>query len=231
MSTYEDEKKLTSMLMGRVQYGDTGNDLRNELILSARREIFDRYNFSWLLKPTTLTLSSNLASLPSDYNPIHLLRDVRVVNTSSNDDYVYQQVRPEDIDSFATGSSSDFTFYIEREPTSGCYQMITNQLDTTVSIKYYHKPTDMTANTDIETIPNYEAVSYKAAAKLWLAKERDETNHDRFDAIGERKIMEMIVHDRIANPMPKINTITNVYNLGYNDNLSNQPVTSYESKA
>ena len=217
--------------MGRVQYGDTGNELRNELILSSRREIFDRYNFSWLLKPTTLTLSSNLASLPSDYNPIHLLRDVRVVNASSNDDYVYQQVRPEDRDSFTTGSSSDFTFYIEREPTSGCYQMIANQLDTTVDIKYYHQPTDLSADTDIETIPNYEAVSYKAAAKLWLAKERDETNHDRFDAIGERKIQEMIVRDRIANPMPKINTITDVYNLGYNDNLSNQISTSYESKA
>jgi hypothetical protein len=217
------------MMMGKSQYGDTGNDIRNEMILSARREIFDRHNFSWLLKSATLNMASSLASLPNDYNPIHQLKDVRKVNSSSNDDNIFHQVNPEEMDKYASGSSTDFIFWVERDAT-GNFQIKSNRVNDTLSVTYYQKPADFTADSDIETIPDYEAVAYKAAAKLWLAKQRDETNHDRYDAIGERKIKQMIVRDRLSSPRMNINSIGNMYDLGYNDNTSSVIVNSYDPK-
>lgn len=213
--------------MGRSASTDA---VRDNMINYAQGDVYDRYPFSWLLKTTTITLASGVASLPADYNPKFMLKDARIVNASTGDDDIFQQIMPEERDDFGTDSEDRLICWITYKSSDGTYSFNSNQTTGTVTIYYYNKPGDLTADADYLVCPDPMAVAYKAAAMLWIAKERDETNHDRFDKIAENKISALIGNDKLANPVPFVTGLTDHFDLGYNETRKTRPDYGYQSR-
>jgi len=135
------------------------------------KDICNAYPFSWNLKKDDLTLSSGTASLPTDYNPIWHLKDARIVNSSTGDDYIFTPVPVEDRDSYDT---DNHVYWITQSTTAGTFTFNTPTQTGTVTIYYYSIPTDLSADANVCVIPDGEAVAYGAASKNWIGDERNQ---------------------------------------------------------
>lgn len=222
MATYLDEKNLTATLLGSTDGGtDAGNQIRNASINAARRWVVNKYPFSWLIKTDDITITSNQGDMPSDYNPTHIIKDARVETTGSNNDTIYRQVPIESRDD----TSGQNIFWMTYE--SGTYKINTSLDSGTLTIYYFHMPDDLSDDTDVEIITDIDAVCYKAAATTFLGEERQNEIYDKYSAIAEQRIAEMILADKRANPMPIVDDFAEVFDNEYNTPTRGNSNTGY----
>lgn len=215
MATYLQIKNATANTLGKSD-GGTANTIRDNHINDViRYEIADAYPFTWLRKTnSSISIdSSGQADLPSDFNPTHELYDMRKVFTGSGGDNIFTAVPKESFDRYGGGT---FRYYIDYNTSTNLYRLNTTETSITVSITYYHRPAAMTADADVSVIPDQDLIAFLAAARYWLSSERDETNHDRFKALGNQRLQQLILNDKKANPLrPKRGAAWGA-NLGWN---------------
>lgn len=212
-NTYLQEKDATANVLGNTD-GGTADTVRDNAINSVRRnEIANAYPFSWLEKvDATITTSSGTASLPADYNINHRPKDVRFLNSLPGDDYIYKEV-PKEL--YRNYGSMDYVYYIDWDSSATRWRIHT-PADTTLQVTYYHVPALLTADADVDLIPDLDCVAFLAAARFFLASDGDEANHDRFKALGQQRLDQLILNDKRARPQRLTRSSVYGSNLGWN---------------
>lgn len=216
-STFLQLKNETANRSGRTD-GGTANTIRDNAINnSIRFTIGDAYPFSWLRVTTTVATDTNGdADLPATYNPTHKLQPgwVRVVGSGSYDDTVLGEVPLEVFDRY--DSAGQNRFYIDYNTSTNVFRIRSTEPSVTITITYVQRLAELSADADVCIVPDSECVSLLASAKVWLAKERDETNHDRDNALGLQRLNQMILNDKRANPLRPVRSSPYNVDLGYN---------------
>lgn len=212
MPTFLQEKNATANILSRTD-GGTANTIRDNAINSVRQnEIANAYPFSFMRTSTSVTTSSGVIDLPANYNITHAPYDVRVVNSGQGDDYIYKVVNRELYDSFG---SLDRVCFIDWNSSTSRWRLNATK-DETIRVIYNATPAELTADADVDNIPDLDCIAFLAAARFWLSSERDETNHDRFKQLGLKRLQQMIIMDKRSNP-PRL-TRSSAYrsNMGWN---------------
>lgn len=216
-STFLQLKNQVANRSGRTD-GGTANTIRDNAINDVVRfTIADAYPFSWLRVTTTVaTDATGDADLPATYNPTHKLVQgyVRVAGSGTFDDRLFSEVPLEMFD--RVDATGHYRYYIDYNSSTDLFRIRSSEPSTTITITYLRKPAIMTADADICIVPDSECVSLLASAKVWLAKERDETNHDRDNALGQQRLNQMIINDKKANPLRVIRSNLYGVDLGFN---------------
>jgi hypothetical protein len=213
MATFLQLKNATANQLGKSD-GGTANTIRDNHINDVvRNEIADAYPFSWARVSTTLSIdTAGQSDLPADYNPSHKMYDARVVTSGYGNDTIYYEVQREVFDSIGATNY----FFIDYNTSTNRYRVNARATSVTLTIVYYAKPTAMTADTDVCIVPDQDVIAFLAAARYWLSSERDETNHDRFQALGNQKLQQLITNDKKANPRRSSRGSMYGSNLGWN---------------
>jgi hypothetical protein len=207
MSTFLNEKDAVSNVLGRTD-GATANTIRDNMINEVRQsDIANAYPFSWLEKPATVTTSSGVADLPADYNINHKMR---VVSDASKS--YYYEINKE---LWVGYHDLSYVYFIDYNTSTNRWRINTKN-DVVLSIIYYHIPATLTGDTDIDVIPDLKLIKYFVAAEYWLSSERDETNHDRFQVLADRRLKEMILIDKKARPQRSKRGSIYTVDMGFN---------------
>lgn len=214
MSTFLELKDATANVSGRTD-GGTANTIRDNAINNVYRfTIADAYPFSWLTVTTTVaTDASGDADLPATFNRTHSAF-VRVAGAGASDDISLVQVPFEVFDRYDAGGQN--RYYIEFNSATNLFALKTSEASKTLTVTYFQRPAIMTLNTDVCIVPDSECVVLLAAAKVWLGKERDETNYDRMNGLGLQRLNQMIINDKRANPLRPVRSSLYNVNLGFN---------------
>lgn len=191
--TYLNEKTAVDAVLGKTS-GATANTIRDNAINEVRQfDIANAYPFSWLERTTTLTTSATgTVDLPADFNITHKLRDLRTTGATTNYDLLNKEL-------FALNGAGDEIFYIDWNTSTEKWQIHTTEFSTGITIVYYCIPTTLTADADIDPIPDLIVIKYLAAARFWLT-ERNYGNYDRFNDMGLQRLQLLINKDKKANP-------------------------------
>lgn len=197
--TYLQLRNATANVLGKTDGGTDSTTRDNAINDVCRSEIPSAYPFSWLRKTNSaISLDANGRSdLPSDYDPFHRLLLSKVF-AGQGGDTLFTEVPREIYDHYGASASR---FYIDYNTSTNLYRLNTTAASITAQIVYQSIPAIMTTITDVSPIPDKDVVAFLAAARYWLASERDETNHDRFKALGSQKLMQLISSDKKANPL------------------------------
>lgn len=214
-TTFLQLKNATANQLGKSD-GGTPNVIRDNHINDViRNEIFDAYPFSWSRKtnPAISLSSMGQSDLPADYNPNHKLYDLRKVFTGSGGDTLFTEVTAELFDKYGPGT---FRYFIDYNTSTDLYRLNTTEASITAQIIYYFKPAILTLDADICVVPDQDLVAFLSAARYWLSSERDETNHDRFKALGNQRLQQLILNDKKSNPLRPKRGVGWGENLGWN---------------
>lgn len=215
--TYLELKNRVANRSGRTD-GGTASTIRDNAINNAIRDtIANAHPFSWLRRSTTVaTDTSGDGDLPANFNPSHKLKAgfVRIVNSGTADDITLLEIPQETFDRVDFGGSNKY--YIAYNTSTDRYQLKTTEASKTITVTYYFIPAIMTADADISPLASADAAVYLASARVWLAKERDETNHDRDNALGVDALNKMILADKRANPTRTLYGGLYTANVGFN---------------
>jgi hypothetical protein len=192
-ATYLELKTGTANIFGRAD-GATADTVRDDNINSAIRfDIANVYPFSWLRKSTTLNLdTSGQADLPADYNYTHNLFDAYDSNITH-----YYEVNQNTYQEVSTPVPK---LYIDYNSSTNRWRVNASTVSKTITVIYYYIPATLSADADVCPVPDPMAVIYLAAAHVWIGFYFDETNHDRFQQLGERRVKQMINMDKRGQP-------------------------------
>lgn len=197
MLTFLQEKNSVAAVLGKID-GSTANTIRDNAINESRQfDIANYYPFSWLEMSTTITTSSTgKVDLPDNFNVTHKIKDVRKIGTGIQDDTPLFPINKELTDNYGVG---DCKYYINYNTSTDKWQINTTEPSISITIIYYSIPTTLTADIDIDSVPDLLAIKYFAASKYWLT-ERNYGNYDRFNAMGQKRLDLMVTKDKQSNP-------------------------------
>lgn len=215
--TYLQIKNAVANRSGRTD-GATANTIRDNAINNVIRDhIASAHPFSWLRRQTTIALdSSGQGDLPADFNPNHKLQPgfVYIAQSGVGNDLYLEEINREGFD--LVNQATSYKYYIDYNTSTNRYRLNTTEPSQTATVIYYHIPAALSDDADTCIVPDPMTVVYLASAIVWLSKERDETNHDRDNALGIQRLQQMILNDKRANPArPKRGGLYS-YDLGFN---------------
>lgn len=201
MATFLQLKNIVANRSGRTD-GGTANTIRDNAINNVIRDhIANAHPFSWLKRSTTVaTDSSGEADLPADFNPNHKLQPgyVYISDGAAGGDIILTEVNQETFDDFNQGGN--YKFCIDYNTSTDLYRIKSSEPSTTLTLIYYHIPAELSADADVCIVPDPMCVGYLASGIVWLAKERDEANHDRDTQLGIQRLNQLILNDKRATP-------------------------------
>lgn len=170
----------------------TITDIHKSHINYAVKDIVNAFNFSWNVASSDITLASNVADLPTDYNPIWGILDARVVNSGVANDTIFVQVPIKNRDSWG---SSDAKYWITYNTTTSKYVFNSPYDNSTVKVYYNFIPTDMSADGNVCIVPDGEAVAFLAASKFFLGEDQDKNIKDMYQQEASARIQRMYASD------------------------------------
>lgn len=197
-ATYLQIRKRTQYLRGETD--TAGDTVINDHIQAAVRDILNTYPFSWNITATNLTLSSGTADFPADYNPKWDI-DARISNSSVADDNIFNQITIRDRDAFDTSS---YAFWRTYNTSTSRHAFNTKIQSGTVTLYYHFWPTDLSADADVCIIPDWEAVAYLAAAKMFVGDERNVQLKADYEQEASSRIQALYQADMTFGPMDKV---------------------------
>lgn len=179
--------------------------------------IANAYPFSWLKRTDIVTTDTfGDADLPSTFNPNHKLQPgyVRIAGSGAYDDITLTEVGTEIFDRYDAAGSNFYT--LDYNTSTNLYRLRTSEPSVTITVTYFHTPAIMSSDSTVCPVPDAQCVGYLASAKVWLAKERDETNHDRDNQLGLVRLERLIINDKRANPLRPLRGSIWTRDLGFN---------------
>lgn len=181
-----------SYLLGEASVPTSGIDDRKRFIQRGLERIARLYDFDemYALATVSMTLSGNFytGSLPSDSGESPAL-DVRVINTGSNDDYVFTKIPYEDQDKaqageykyWMTGSANDYTISTRDDVGS-------------VTVRYLQKAP--TINASVSTTFPSSMVIARAALVYYRQAENPLADISQDEALFQRELEEVIARQQ-----------------------------------
>ena len=161
-------------------------EVATSLINDSIKEISSLYPLECNKKSTTLSISSEVADLPDDFDYSHADK-IRVYRYSSTTKYEYKPVPLDEIDSYDT---SDYVYTLDTEN-----KRIKVPADADLSLDYYSIPDDLDENTDIFNFPVPQAISRYAAGQYWQSIEEDPDQAKINITIADNLIKQAIINN------------------------------------
>lgn len=194
---YEDVKHKYMDLVGQPDGTIDARGTRN--IRDGVKGVLNKYKFSWNKTTATISLVAGVATLPTDYNPVHNLDDARI-----DDDNVFTKIEPSDRSNYTEDS---LVYWITFDKTTNTY--IFNSLTQTgnIDIIYWFIPDAMTADADVCVIPDIDAIGYEAASRHWIGAERDVELKREYEQEANKYILALYVQD-ISSQEYSVNSVT-----------------------
>ena len=194
---YQTIRKRTAYLRGETDYTtSTANTVINDHINYEIKEICNQFPFSWNLTSADLTLSSGVATMPTDYNPKWRIYDARIVGSNKMDDTKFSEIPIENRDDYQNTS----VYWMTYDTTAETYIFNTPTQSGTVTIYYYFIPADLSADADVCLVPDGEAVAYGAASKMYIGDERNIELKKDYGMEAQRRIQALWSGDNMFAP-------------------------------
>ena len=164
-ATYLNLQNWFARAIGENDY--TSLDATHKALINDKlKEISSRYPFKCNKKSTSVSISSNVGNLPTDFDYSHS-HNIKVYSYSSTEKYTYYEVPFDDVTSYPTSS---YVYALDNENT----RIKTNQTSATVTLDYFSIPEDLTNTTDTTKFPIPKAISLEAAGDYWEIFEEEE---------------------------------------------------------
>lgn len=181
-----------SYLLGEASVPTSGIDDRKRFIQRGLERIARLYDFDemYALATVSMTLSGNFytGSLPSDSGESPAL-DVRVINTGSNDDYVFTKIPYEDQDKAQAG---DYKYWITGSAND--YTISTRDDVGSVTVRYLQKAP--TINASVSTTFPSSMVIARAALVYYRQAENPLADISQDEALFQRELEEVIARQQ-----------------------------------
>jgi len=156
------------------------------LINDALKDISSRFAFECNKKTDTLTISSGVADLASNFDYSHIDR-IKVYRYDGTTKYEYS---PVPLDNFSAYSSSECVYAIDFENAQ-----LKLPDDVTVSMDYYSVPADLSADGSITNFPVPQAISRQAAGQYWESIEEEEDHAKLNFAIADSLTQQAVARN------------------------------------
>lgn len=194
---------------------------RDRAINRARRKFYSERRWTFCFRSATITLTSRLGDLPTQYNEKFDPECVYYYDGTTK--YELSKVEWSEIDSF---TDIDFCYAINKQ--SG--QIKVSRSDrASVEMDYYQLPADApidtTQDSTAELAPDVEPIISLSIAFWWLTSERNTANFDRFSDLYKEQVALAIQADMANQPVKSIITLPRA--LGYNSRGYKYPIKGY----
>lgn len=189
--TYLNLKEFVANQLGQDD-ASTPNSKREKIINQARREYYSHRRWSFLFTSTTLSFTSQVASLPSDYN--YKFAPLDVYSYSGTVKTQYTKVEWADVGYYG---SDQYVYAIDRNAG----QIKINQTAvSTLSFDYTMLPADRPTGSTSEDAQNEKApditpIGLLAVAKYWLSAERATGKYQLFQDQYKAALREAVIQD------------------------------------
>lgn len=220
MSTLGDIKVSVATQLGATD-GTASVPKRDRSINRARRKFYSERRWSFCFRSATVSISSQLGSLPTQYNK--KFDPECLYYYSGNTKYELAKVEWSDIGMY---SGTDFCYAINKQSD----QIQISRTDvSSVTMDYYQLPADAaidtTGDATSELAPDIEPLISLSIAYWWLASERNTANFDRFYDLYKEDLAKAVQADVANQPVKQIVTLRRP--LGYNSRGYNYPIKGY----
>lgn len=225
MSTLLDVKNDVAGQLGATD-GATSVAKRDRAINRARRRFYSERKWSFCFTSATVSISSQLGSLPTLYN--EKFDPECVYYYSGTTKYEFSKVGWSDVASY---TSESYVYGINK----GTGQIKINRTDVaSLTMDYYQLPADAAITTaedsTTELAPDIEPITALSIAYWWLTTERSTANFDRFNDLYKLDLLPKAVQADVANHAPKpINSLPN--RMGYNKRHYGYVVKGYVGRS
>lgn len=191
-----------SYLLGEQSIPTSGTEDRKAFIQDALERIYRLYDFSEFKSIATVSITSGVGTLPSNIGESPDL-DVRVVNSGSNDDYVFEQIPYEDQDKYSSG---DYKYWLTG--STGDYTLNTKDSVDAVTVRYIE--TAPTINASISsTFPSAMVVA-RGALVYYKQAENPLADISQDEALFQSELQEVIQRQIRNNPISRAKGIQEI---------------------
>jgi hypothetical protein len=181
-----------SYLLGEASVPTSGIDDRKRFIQRGLERIARLYDFDemYALATVSVTLSGSFytGSLPSDAAESPDL-DVRVIQSGTNNDYIYEKIPYEDQDKYQVG---DYKYWLTG--SAGDYTLNTRDTNSPLIIRYLQKAP--TINASISTTFPSSMVIARAALVYYRQAENPLADISQDEALFQRELEEVIARQQ-----------------------------------
>lgn len=181
-----------SYLLGEASVPTSGIDDRKRFIQRGLERIARLYDFDemYALATVSMTLSGNFytGSLPSDAAESPDL-DVRVIQSGTDNDYIYDKIPYEDQDKYQVG---DYKYWLTG--SAGDYTLNTRDSNTPLVVRYLQ--TAPTINASVSTTFPSSMVIARAALVYYRQAENPLADISQDEALFQRELEEVIARQQ-----------------------------------
>lgn len=195
-----------SYLLGEQTIPTTGIEERKAFIQRALERTLRSYNFEDVKAIATVSLTGGAASLPSDIGFQPDL-DVRVVNSGSTDDYIFERVAYEDKDNAVQG---DYKYWVTG--SEGAYTLNTYEAGNyTLTVRYTQEAPAV--NASISTTFPSSMVLALGAMVYYRQSENPLADIAQDEARYQQELQEVIAREIRNRPNRRGRGIQEVFNV------------------
>lgn len=171
--------------------GATPDATRDGLINEAFKEVYSSRRWSWLKKKATLTVSSNEATLPVDFNKLY---EPIEIWAESNGKIEFTQVELSDLANFDTDSN---VYALDTENSKIVFKTLLTSVYMNYTSEFTDYALDGSDDSDTLLIPNYDAVKYLALSMYWMSQERATGKQQLYFDNYQRALNDLRKKDRV----------------------------------
>lgn len=197
-----------SYLLGEASIPTSGIDDRKAFIQRGLERIARLYDFNemYAIATVSLTASGNtyVGTLPSDTAESPSM-DVRVINSGSNDDYIFQQIPYQDRDTYQAG---DYKYWLTGSAKN--YTMNTKDNVGSVTVRYLQAAP--TINGSVSTTFPSSIVIARAALVYYRQAENPLADISQDEALFQRELEEVMARQNRNNPVSRAKGIQELNN-------------------
>lgn len=203
-------KDMVEALLGSDN-GATPNVRRDKLINRARAKYYSEANWSFTFKSTTISITNQVGTLPTDLNNKSNIADIYSYVTNTK--YQYTPVRWSDVDAYAT---ANYVYGLN----AATNQIKINQTTVpTLNIDYFVIPADasLTGSEDstAELAPDITAIAYLATAYWFLGSRQMSGKFQQFKELYDQQLAQDLKSNTVTNITRQYNALP--VSAGYNN--------------
>lgn len=206
--TQTDVLQDMSYLLGEASIPTSGIDDRKAFIQRGLERIARLYDFNEMYAIATVSLTANAniytGSLPSDAAESPSM-DVRVINSGSNDDYIFQSIPYQDRDTYENG---DYKYWL----TGSAKDYTLNTKDNVGNVTVRYLQAAPTINASVSTTFPSSIVIARAALVYYRQAENPLADISQDEALFQRELEEVMARQNRNNPVSRAKGIQELNN-------------------
>jgi hypothetical protein len=206
--TQTDVLQDMSYLLGEASIPTSGIDDRKAFIQRGLERIARLYDFNemYAIATVSLTATANIytGSLPSDAAESPSM-DVRVINSGSNDDYIFQSIPYQDRDTYENG---DYKYWL----TGSAKDYTLNTKDNVANVTVRYLQAAPTINASVSTTFPSSIVIARAALVYYRQAENPLADISQDEALFQRELEEVMARQNRNNPVSRAKGIQELNN-------------------